>query len=440
MIILIPSILAGLLLVVVIFLAIYKVVDPNEAHIVVRMGSGRKVYAPKLAGREDVSGKTSYFFIPRLMTRQILPLTNVKMSIANIQLKDQEVAPFICDVISWIRIDDPIMASERLNVDHPRGVFGSLSEDLESIVHATSREAAMKQEILEILRDRKTFSESVSSVVDETLSEWGAKLINLEVIDIKDDEAKNSRVIADYESIRKVKINTDARKKNSVMDREAIEVEQENHRAAEVATAEAEEALRKRQIEKDKQIGISEQEQVMDVAKQEELANAQKVSALRTLEVGKASVQKEATVEVANGEAQAYLVKGEKEADVIKLRGQASADVVRANGEAEAIAKDKMAEAMKKFNDAATNVEKIRAYIEVKKAEWAAYGMVAKNAEIKVVNSGKGASILGIPMNAETGGDLGQMMEGLDLGDIKNIISKVTNTDKVNDKQKSLNV
>jgi len=52
------------------------------------MGSGRKLYAPKLEGADESNKtRTSYFFIPMLMTREVLPLTNVKMDIPNIHLK-----------------------------------------------------------------------------------------------------------------------------------------------------------------------------------------------------------------------------------------------------------------------------------------------------------------------------------------------------------------
>jgi flotillin len=415
-----------ILALIVFFLATYKVVDPNEAHVIVFMGRGRKVYAPKLSG--DSKAKTAYFYIPFLMKRFVLPLTNVKIDINDIHLNDIEVAPFIADVITWIHIEDPIKAAERLDLTQG-DVFYSLRQDLVNIVQAVARAVAMKQEVLDIMRDRKTFSESVSTEVDGVLKSWGVDLINLEVNDIRDDNAKESQVISDYESIRKVKVNSLARIQVAERDREAVEAEQSNRRKAEIATAEAEEALRKRQIQKDEAVGIAEQKQLKNIAEAKELANMQEVSAIRKLEVGKASVKKEATIEQATGEAEAVRVKGEKEAEVIKLKGEADGKAIEAKGTAEATAKDKMAEAMKKFNDSALNVEKIRAWIEVQKAQYEAYGKVAQNAEIKVVNSGKGSNILGLPLNAESGADLGQFLESMGgIDAVKDIIGKVKDT------------
>jgi len=420
------AIVLGLL--VVIFIATYKVVDPNDAHVVVFMGRGRRLYAPKLTEHEGVESKkakTSYFFIPLLMKRFILPLTNVKMDISNIHLNDAEVAPFVCDVITWLHISDPIQAAERLNLSEP---FESLKEDLINIVQAVARAVSMKKEVLEIMRDRTSFSQLVSDEVGGILEKWGVELINLEVNDIRDDAEKESTIISDYESIRKAQIDSTARKEISIRDREAVEVEQQNIQKSKVAEAVSQEEYTKRQIEKDKNIGIRNAEKDKEVAEKMKEANISHVEALRATDVGKANVLREATVEEATGEAEAIRITGEKEANVVKLKGEAEGAAIEAKSTAEATAKLKMADAMAKFNDAATNIEKIRASIEVQKAMWEAYGKVASNAQIKVVNSGKGGNILGFPLNAETGADLGQMIEG--FGGVE----KITKTLKDNPK------
>ena len=79
-----------------------------------------------------------------------------------------------------------------------------------------------------------------------------------------------------------------------------------------------------------------------------------------------------------------------------------------------------------KYNDAATVIEKIKAAVEIQKAYATAYGAIAANAEIKVVTGGEGGNILGLPMNAKTGADLGQLLEGLGLDKVQELVSKVT--------------
>lgn len=399
------------------FVATYKVVDPNDAHVVVFMGRGRKLYSP------DNDNKSSYFFIPILMKKFILPLVNQKMSIHDIKLNDKEVAPFICDVVTWLRISDPIVAAERLNLSDP---FGSLREDLINIVQAVARSVSMKKEILEIMRDRQEFSKLVSDEVSEQLQKWGVELVNLEINEIRDDSNKGSTVIQDYEAIRRAAVQSESRKKVAIENAEAEKVEAEKMKEAELAKAESEETYRKRQIEKDRTIGVEEQEKAKLIAKRQREANVEGVEAMRVAEVGKAEVKKEATIKTAEGESEAIRIQGEKEAEVVRLRGVAQAEsnqavgladaeVIKQKGLSEAEAKDKMAAALARFNDAATVIEKIHAAVEVEKAKYEAVGKISQNADLKMVTSGDGANFFGIPMNAETGANFGQMLEGLDL-------------------------
>jgi flotillin len=402
------------------FLGTYKVIGSNEAHVLVIMGSGRRIYSPVASG-EGVKGKTAYFFIPFLMKRYIMPLTNVKLDIQDIQLNDMQMAPFECDVVTWLHIEDPVKAAERL--DFTQNVFQGLHSDLQAIVQAIARASSMKQEILDIMRDRKTFSNGVSAEVDVVLKEWGVQLVNLEVNDIRDTDG--SEVIQNYESMRKAQVASLARIEVATRDREAVEQEQDNRQKANVATATAEKTFTLAQTEKDAAIGIAQQDRDSRIAIAAAETNKQKVEAYRVTTVGSAEVQKQAAITQAEGDGEAIRIKGEKEANVVSLTGKAQADAIEAKGLAEAKAKDAMAKALKEFNDAGINLEQIRANVDIQRAFAQAYAEIAKNAEIKVVTGGKGGNILGLPMNAETGADLGQMVEafgGVDA--IKDLLGK----------------
>lgn len=399
--------LIGLGVAFVLFLMTYKVVGTNEAHVIVFMGRGRTVKSPVM-NEDGTRGKTSYFFVPFLMKRYILPLINVKLDINDIKLNDMEFAPFGCDVNTWLYIQDPIKASERMNFEDEEP-FNYLHRDLAALVQAIARAAAMKQEIKDIMRDRQTFANGVLKEVDVVMKEWGIKLVNLEVNDIRDQDGAN--VISNYESMRKAQVESTARIEVANRNREAIEKEQENRQKAEIATAAAEQAFKTRQMERDKAVGIAEQQKNQDIATAEQKANETKVESIRTLEVGKAKVQKEATIEEATGLGEAIRIEGEKKADVVKLTGTADASAIEAKGLAEAKAKDAMAEALKKYNDAATTIEKIKAAVEVQKAMAEAVSKISSNAEIKIVTSGEGGNIFGLPLNAKTGADLGQLIE-----------------------------
>lgn len=419
------SIIIGVVAVVflvVLFLSTYTVVGTNQAHVVVFMGGGRKIKTP-ITGPNGEKSKTSYFYVPFLMKRSIMPLTNVKLDIRDIPLNDIQVAPFECDVVTWLHIEDPIKAAERL--DFTTGnAFESLHQDLTAIVQAIARAAAMKQEILDIMRDRATFSQSVSAEVDGVLKSWGVALVNLEVNDIRDVEG--SGVIKNYESMRKAAVQSLARIEVSKRDREAVEAEQGNIQLAEIAKANSAKAFTIKQIERDTTIGIAAQEKDQAIAVAESKTNTQKIAALRVFTVGQADVTREAAITEAEGRGEAIRIQGEKEAAIVALKGKAQGEAIEATGTAEAKVKDLMAKALKEFNEAGIDITKINANVEIQKAFAAAYGMIAENADIKVVTSGAGANILGLPMNAETGANIGQMIEALGGVDkVKGIFAKM---------------
>jgi flotillin len=413
--------LAVLAVLVVLFIATYKVVEPNEAHVVVIMGSGRRYYGPAVDG-----AKSAYFFIPVIMKRFIMPLTNVKMMVEQIDLNDKEVAPFMCDVATWVRISNPKLAAERLDLNI--GAFQSLRNDMVEIVQAIARAVSMKHEILDIMRDRKSFANSVSAEVQPILREWGVDLVGLEINTIRD--AEDSSVIKDYESIREADIKTKSRIAVAEKDREAVENEQKNYKLSQVATAEAQQVSQQRFVEADRVVGIDKQNQVKDIANAEKEANVSKVEAVRKLDVGTAEVEKEALIQKATGEGEAVRIKGEKDANVITLTGNAEAEVIQKKGEATATAQEKLAIAQQQFNDASTNIEKIKAFVAIQTAYAEAYGHVAKNADLKIVSGGEAGNLFGIPLNAMTGAGLGQLLEGLDTDAISEAVGAITKTQK----------
>jgi flotillin len=428
------SVIIAVVVLVILFLSTYTVINPNEAHVVTKLGRGRKVYSPKVDTDGKTLAKTAYFYIPFLMKRQTLALTNIKLEINDIELHDKEVAPFLCDVVCWFHVVDPALATERLDLDHEEGTFGSVTESLKNLVPAVAREVAMKQEVLDIMRDRATFGTELESSVEAQIEKWGVNVVDLEINDIRDTE--NSNVISNYESIRQTQIQSSARAQNAERVREAIEAEQENKRKAEVKTAETEEIFRKRQIEKDKAIGISEANKDLEVAEQTEKANQQKVSAQRTLEVGQADIKAQAVVKVATGEADAVKIKGERQAEVTKLTGTAEANVVEAKGLAEAKAKDAMAEALKKFNESGITLEQIKAFVEVQKAKFSSLAQAFNAAHINLTSSDP-QKIFGFGLDAEGGASLAQFIKTLETMTgksatelIKEVKETVTGKDK----------
>lgn len=434
MILIIAGSIAGvLLLIALLALKFYVVVEPNKAHVVVTMGSGRKIYHPAVEG-----AKSAYFYLPFLMQRIIVSLENVKHEINNIVLHDKNVAPFQCDITCWFKITDPQLAAEKLDVDEEGNIMTSIRETLNAQVQGVARNAAMQQEILDLMRDRMSFGESVFKTVNGDLDEWGVQLVKLEIIDFAD--AQGGHVIDDYEKRREAEINSATRQVVAVQDQVAKVKEAEAMKAAEQARIEASQIIEMRDIDRTQSVGIRQQEARLKVAVQADLANAKEVAAQKTKIVGEARYTAEAAVVKAEGEAQAKVKTstGQAEAEVklaegrasavkveagaaaqaTEVKGTAEAEVIKLTGTAEALAVEKKADAQKKFTDASKEIELSKIAADIEKTKFNAMANAMQKADIQVISPDMSFMGFGAKEGAGIGALVGALKKssGLDLG------------------------
>jgi uncharacterized membrane protein YqiK len=394
----------------------YTVVKAHEAHIVVRR-RGRKVYCSRQGE------KSAYWYVPYFMQRSILPLENIKLVISNIPLRDIDMAKFAGDVRCWLNIENPDLAAEKLGrveTEETTG-FPALQADVKDLIEAVARNSSMKMDVVNIMKDRDKFSQIVKEEVAPILkAEWGIKIAGLEVIYFRDIEGYT--VIKDIEARQAKLIETETRKQLADYEKNAAIVEAIANQEKETQRAEAEQTYRIRQVLKDQRIGQSEQEKQQEIAKATQQANKQTIEASRVLTVGQADINKQATVVQAEGEAQANIKRAEGQSQYTKLTGFAEADVNRQKLFAEAEGTEKKALALKQYNEAGLSLEVIKANQTIKQAQFAALSEGLKVAKINLVTSGE-SNILGIPVSAEMGADLGAMLvalsnQGIDVSDL----------------------
>jgi uncharacterized membrane protein YqiK len=296
-----------------------------------------------------------------------------------------------------------------------------LQADVKDLIEAVARNSSMKMDVVNIMKDRDKFSQIVKDEVAPILkAEWGIKIAGLEVIYFRDIEGYT--VIKDIEARQAKLIETETRKQLADYEKNATIVEAIANQEKESQKAEAEETYRIRQIQKDQKIGQSEQEKQQEIARATQQANKQTIEANRVLTVGQADINKQATVVQAEGEAQANIKKAEGQSQYTKLTGFAEADVNKQKLLAEAEGTEKKALALKQYNEAGLSLEVIRANQAIKQAQFAALSEGLKVAKINLVTSGE-SNILGIPVSAETGADLGAMLvalsnQGIDVTDL----------------------
>jgi flotillin len=404
---------------IVFFASAYTVVPPYEAHVVVSRGKGRKVYSTR-AGYQS-----SYWRFPIIQRRAVLPLENVQITVDDIPLRDKNMAKFEGDVVSWLNIEDPLLASERIGASTR---IEDITADVQNVIKAVTRNMSMYWTIIDIMTKRKDFSQDVEKAVNEELGAWGMKLVELEVIHFADIEEYT--VVKDLEERQATVINAETRKLVATQNKEATMAESNAKKEEELKIAENEEAFRKRQLEKDEAIGVRDQSKEQKIAVETQKANEEKIEAERTLTVGKADIEKQAVIKTAEGQAEAAIKRGKADADVTRVKGEAEGDVIKAKGFAEADSTDRRAEALKKYNEAGIGLEVIKASQTVQVAQADAWARAMEKAAIKVYAGGGGAgSLFGIPLSPQGGFSFGAFSEimkehGIDVEKIAESLGK----------------
>ena len=276
--------------------------------------------------------------------------------------------------------------------------FVKLSEDFRSIMESVGRTVVTKQTILDIYMNRQALSAAITHEIESVFPKWGIELVNLELKHIKDTEG--SSIISDIERKVAAEIKRDAEIRIA-----------ETTKETEIARAINEETSRKRQIEKERTIGIAEQQKNQEVSAQRTIANEQEIEALRKLEVGKAEIEKQRVQQQSEAQKIKSSVEAEGQAKQIVSVGQAEADMIKAKKVADAEGTLKLAQAMKEFNDVAYRVKSLDVQRDVLLGKYQALSTIAKEADIKWIMSGANAqSFFGLDLTAEGGANLEQFL------------------------------
>ncbi len=390
-------------------LGLYRVVPVNEAHIRILQNS-KKIFSAR-------QGKSAYWVVPFITKLHKLPLCNLAIPVNDIKLNDKNMAKFVTDIMCFININNLDLAVERLILTDTEKELGfdfvKLSEDLRAIMESIGRTVTTKQTILDIYMNRSLLDQAITKEVEVVFPKWGIELVDLELKDIKD--ASGSTIIADIERKIAAEIRRDAEIKVATTTKEA-----------ELIKAEAEETYRKRQIEKDKQIGMAEQFKNQEVATREAEANAEKIEAMRKLEVGQAEIEKQKMEQLAMGQKLKYTIEAEGQANQIQNVGKAEANIIQIKKEADAAGTLKLAAALKEFNDVAINVKILDIQKDIMISKFNALASAIQKADVKWIMSGTNAQkFFGINLDAEGGANIQQFIQesGIDLEKLKELFN-----------------
>lgn len=326
-------IIGAVFLVAILLAKAYRVVvEPNEVHIV-QSSKGTKTYGKVPAADEtDEKVNNSYYAWPDWWPHfgvqvKVLPLSVFKLPLTNYEAYDIGKVPFMVDVVSFYRIEDPRVAAKRIDT------LEELDSQLEAILQGAVRTILAKSEIEDIMMERSTYGKMFTDEVADQLNAWGvANVKNIELMDIRD--GKDSAVVSNIMA-----------KKESLIDQESRVVVAENARLAEsaeiearqivdVRAQEAEQLVGERTAEKDKKVGIANEVARQEIQEQAK-TTAEKTMAVQLVEnVRAAEINREVQVVAADQDRQTFVIRaeGEKQQKVITAEAEKAETVLVAEG------------------------------------------------------------------------------------------------------------
>lgn len=402
----------------------FTVVPPHEIHVI----SGKKITI------YDATG--SYIYWSFWQTRNILGKSVIEILVPRIQLHDKNYLPFAVDISCKVQIGDAQTAAEALGIVDSIHSAEKIRPIVDDTIQSASRSQAMQYDLQTIMRERDVIEESIYTSTSTSLSRVGVRVTLFDIKNIVDTEG--STVINDFERVQSAEINKKAR------EAEAIQM----------SLAEITEAIKKSESEVKRQESFQRSEearleQEQTIATQRALLSAREMEVLdvetrRKAEINRERVEIGALAEAekvrteAQGRADARLIQAQADAQAVKLQAEAEAEQIRMKLLAEAEGTEKLAKALKSFNEAGISVKlaEIGAEAQIAVSENVAKGIQNNTKLFLPVNSdGLGSTLNSLIPNIasmkEAGVNLGDLFRGDNSSDSetkKKVIKKKANS------------
>lgn len=388
------------------------VVRTNMVHVV----QSRRKTTPYGTGQ---SAGNVYFrwpsWIPSLGVTVIkLPVSNFDLSLLAYEAYDRDRVPFIVDVTAFFRIEDTAVAARRVvNVTE-------LEQQLSLIVQGAVRKVLADDVIDSIMLERAKFGNAFTKEIGDQLKEWGVQSVkSMELMDIRDGEG--SRNVTNIMAKKTSFIEMESRTEVAENTKKARTAEIESQQVIDVRAQEAAEAVGQRTAEKDKAVGIAQQQSRQEVLTQEKLTQERTMAVHRVERVKQEEIEKDRQLVVADQDKQTRIIRAEgeleaqqKEAEAIRVVGVARADAEKAMKLAPVMAQIELAKeigANDGYQQYLAMLEAIKAHIVVGQEQ----AQALQTADVKVIantgNASEGMSRVMDLFSSKGGTNLAAMVE-----------------------------
>ncbi|EOH78295.1 MULTISPECIES: flotillin family protein [Enterococcus] len=417
-----------LLMLLIIFVTKYQTAKPDEALIISGSYLGNKnVHADESNNKIKIVRGGGAFVLPVFQRSNRISLLSSKLDVSTPEVYTEQGVPVMCDGTSIIKIGSSVeeiaTAAEQF--------LGKTREELENeareVLEGHLRSILGSMTVEEIYQNRDKFSQSVQEVASVDLAKMGLIIVSFTIKEVRDKngyldslgkpriaQVKRDAEIAEAEALKETRI----KKAQSEQESQTAE----SKRMTEIAEALKEKELKLALYKKEQDIAkadadqayhlqsaimkqkVREQEIEVEVVERQKQIVLEEKEILRRERQFDSEIKKKADADryaleqealakkasaLATTEAEQFRTESlaKAEADKIRLIGLAEAETTLAKGTAEAETKEKIAEAFKKYDEAAILSMIVEIMPQLVKEAAAPLGNIDK---ISVVDTGSG--------------------------------------------------
>ncbi|WP_128895166.1 flotillin family protein [Longirhabdus pacifica] len=402
----VPVVIIGIIVILgLAFWARYKTVGADEAMIVTGSMLGSKNVISDQSGRSiKIVRGGGAFILPIFQQSEFLSLLSHKLDVSTPEVYTEQGVPVMSDGVAIIKIGSAVEEIATAAEQFLGKKSSELVLEAQEVLEGHLRAILGSMTVEEIYRNRDKFAQEVQEVAARDLKRMGLSIVSFTIKDVRDKHGyldalgkpriaavKRDADIAEANAVR------DSRIKKALADEEGMKAEllrdtnvaeaakekelkvAEFKKDQDMAKAEADqayhvqEAISKQQVveeqmkvelvRKEKQIDIEEKEisrrekqydsEVKKKADADRYAVVQAAEAEKARQLTQADALQYKIEAEAKANAEQKRLDGLAIAEAERAKGTAEADVIRLQGLAEAEAKEKLAEAFEKFDDAA---------------------------------------------------------------------------------------
>lgn len=383
-----------LLMLLIVFVSKYQTAKPDEALIISGSYLGKKnVHADDSNNRIKIVRGGGAFVLPVFQRSNRISLLSSKLDVSTPEVYTEQGVPVMCDGTSIIKIGSSVEEIATAAEQFLGKTRDELENEAREVLEGHLRSILGSMTVEEIYQNRDKFSQSVQEVASVDLAKMGLIIVSFTIKEVRDKngyldslgkpriaQVKRDAEIAEAEALKETRI----KKARSEQESQTAE----SKRLTEIAEALKEKELKLALYKKEQDIAKADADQAYHlqsaIIKQQVVAQEievqvierQKQIELEEKEIQRRERQYDAEVKKkADADRYAYeqdalakkslaqaTTEAEKfrtesmaqaESDKIRLIGLAEAETTLAKGRAEAETKEKIAEAFKKYDEAA---------------------------------------------------------------------------------------